>query len=303
MRFMLVDASHLAHRCRHAQVGQLSTSGGVPSGVVYGFLRGFDYAVRQTNVDFRHVVVIWDGGHAAKRKELLPSYKESRRVIDPTPEEITERKAFYWQMEAIQKGLSLLGIRSVRVQGTEADDLISLIAAACVDRGDDAVIFSGDKDVQQLVSDKVAIWHPQHEMMTEERVLAKWGITSPFEIVRLLSLIGDKSDDIVGVKGVGEKRAPLVLPFWDRIWDEGPCPENVSEAVWRWVLVCRQHREIIERNVELITLPKTWDASFYGVDVAITVASQLKDAAPRDIAAFLSWCRQWELQDLHLSHW
>lgn len=304
MRFLLVDASHLAYRCRHSQVGDLTTTDGRSSGVVFGFLRGLDYVARQTAIDIRNVIVVWDGGRAAKRMELLPAYKESRRkTTPPTPEEIAEKEAFFSQMAALRTGLSLLGTRNVRVDGTEADDLIALLAHAAISRGDDVVIFSGDKDMQQLVCPSIAIWHPQHELMTADKVLAKWSIQEPSEIVRLLSLIGDNSDDIAGVKGVGEKRAVQVLPFWNHIWDDSPQPPNVSDAVWKWVAVCRGFREIIRRNIALIQLPRTWEESFYGIEVAIAVASQLKDGTVRNFPEFVKWCNGWELRDLSFSHW
>lgn len=304
MRLMLVDASHLAHRCRHSQVGRLATSGGRSSGVVYGFLRGLDYAIRQTLVAVKDVVVVWDGGRAAKRMELLPSYKESRRKTEPpTPEEIAEKEAFYSQLAALREGLSLLGIRNIRVDGTEADDLISLLSSTAEANGSDVVLFSGDKDLQQLTSDKVSVFHPQHEVMTLDRVQARWSIQQPSEIVRLLSLIGDTSDDIKGVKGIGEKKAPLVLPYWDFIWNDLPQPESTSNAAWKCVLACRQSRDVIRRNVALIQLPRTWEESFYGIEVAIAVAGQLKDGAVRKFPEFVKWCNAWEIYDLNFSHW
>ncbi len=304
MRFMLVDASHLAHRCRHAQVGRLVTSDGKASGVVYGFLRGLDYAMRQTAVDAKNVIVVWDGGRSAKRMQLLPSYKESRRKVEPpTPEEIAEKEAFYSQLSAIREGVSLLGVRNIRVEGTEADDLIALLAVAMSDRGDNAVIFSGDKDLQQLVSDSITVFHPQHEVMAAPQVQAKWNISHPQEIVRFLSLVGDNSDDISGVKGVGPKRAPLVLPYWESIWNDSEKPDDVSDAAWKWVVICRQFRDEIRRNIALIQLPRTWDESFYGIDVAIAVADQLKDGAVRKFPEFVAWCNVWELRDLTFSHW
>lgn len=302
MRFLLVDASHLAHRCRHAQVGNLSTRAGQPSGVVYGFIRGLDFAARQTNVDIRHVIVVWDGGHAAKRIELLPSYKSGRRKPDATPEEIAEKKAFYAQLAALRQGLTFLGTRSVQVDGTEADDLISLLAQACVDRGDSAVVYSGDKDLQQLMGPSIGIFHPQHGHLGAQWFFEKWKITDPPDLVKLIAMIGDKSDDIPGVPTVGEARAPKVLPWWSFVWNDEPKPEACENKVWGWVEKCRAHRDALSRNIKMISLPRKWEESFYGIDVAIEVARQLKDTTTRNIAEFFKWCNEWELHDLSFSH-
>lgn len=304
MLWLLVDASHLAYRCKYAkEVGELSTSDGRLSGVVYAFLNGLHNAVKRSGAQPRNVIVVWDGGRSKRRMELLPEYKQSRRKENPTPEELMLQAAFYAQLEALQKGLVFLGTRSVKVQGTEADDIIALLSQSIVARSEQAVIYSGDKDLQQLASDSISILHSDGNLLKAADVCAKWGVQSPSEIVQLLALIGDSSDDIAGVKGVGPKRAAEVLPYWKHIFDSSPQLPTASDKVWKWVEVCRTYVDTIQRNIALIQLPRTWDESFYGIDAAITVANQLKDGISRDMPAFVAWCNEWELRDLHFSHW
>ncbi len=304
MRFLLVDASHLAYRCRYAEVGKLSTSGGRPSGVVYGFIRGLGYALKETGCEARNTIVVWDGGRAAKRMELCPEYKESRRKKLETPEEAAFRRDFYSQMDSLGIGLPLLGVRSLKVAGAEADDLIALLSAACDLRGDESVVFTGDKDMQQLIARGITVFHPQHGRIDENKFREIWGIDNPLDIVKVLAITGDKSDDIAGVVRVGEKRAALVLPFWDKIWDDSEKAAWVADSTWKWVVKCRENRELIKRNMRMITLPKTWEESFYPLSAAIDIASQLETRPQRDVAGFLGWLGEWEISDANiLSTW
>ena len=300
MRYLLVDGSHLAYRCRFAQVANLCTAAGRRSGVVYGFLRGLDFAKRKTGISARNIFVFWDGGRAAGRMAIHPGYK--LKPDASTPEEEFEKKVFWEQVAAVKDGLALREVRNITIGGTEADDLIAIHTFTLREQGHEVVIFTGDKDLQQLASPRVSIFHPEKELLDEAAILEKWGVPNVSDIVRLRAIIGDPSDKIDGVPTVGEKRALLVLPHWDLIFDTRPLTDlGPSE---KWVAKCREHVSVIRRNLQLSILPHHWAESFYGIEAAIEMTSQTDDSKiVNDLVKFISFCNEWEIQNLDMQAW
>lgn len=292
-RFLFVDGNHAASRARHSQIASLRTAKGEPSGILCGILKSIHWACKVTRISMADTLVCWDGGRAKKRLELYPEYK--LRPAPTSPEEMQATEEYFDQLNRARVGLSLLGAKQVRVDGVEADDLISIFARDCEARGDDAVIYSGDKDFDQCASDNIRIVraHNDQEITTAE-ICRKWGVASPSDITELRAIVGDSSDNISGVPGIGEKRVTLIFPFRDLIFTDDPAPAGLE----KWIALARQHRDIIERNYRLMFLPRSWSESFYNERQVASAMSQAIDQPPRRLADFMGFCRRWEFTSI-----
>lgn len=194
---LLIDGNNLCHRAYH-KFKQMRSSEGKQSGVAFGFL----YILRSLiNLhSATDVVVVFDGGRHPKRLELLPNYKDRKKKED------FDIKSFISQKEDVKKFLKYFCIKYVDVKGTEADDIIWLIARK-VKKENPVVIVSTDKDFNQLISPSVSIWHPwKDKRITHKNIKELYGYT-PEQCVDYLILVGDNSDNIKGYPGIGDKRA------------------------------------------------------------------------------------------------
>jgi len=307
MRYLLIDANHLASRCRHAGSGRtLSRSDGLRTGVVYGVLRGTSWAKKHLQIDNNRVICLWDGGRAAGRMEMYPGYKSGRTKENPTPEELDEKKSYYEQISHVRRGLKHVGIRQVCVPGVEADDLISIFTTMYCGSGDEVTIYSGDQDMHQLVSSQVSILHSEKDILRVDQILEHWKLPTIQLIPICKALSGDSSDSIAGVPRIGEKRAALVAPYQHLIFSDCDQPDDVTDEVWQWVEVARSHVEIISRNLKLMALPRSWSESFYTAEQAVSAIEQMHGPdTRRSMREFIAFCREWELASIleNLHHW
>jgi DNA polymerase-1 len=155
--------------------------------------------------------VIWDEGLPVRRTQLQPAYKEQRAEM---PDEMKPQLTF------IQKIVPLLGFASLGLRDTEADDLMASYTCAARRSGHEVVLATNDKDLFQLVDEKVKVYTTNKAdlatpkdafaLLGEEAVRRKWGVT-PEQIGEVLSLIGDSVDNIPGVDGLGAKGAANLL--------------------------------------------------------------------------------------------
>ncbi len=206
MRLLLVDGHYYLYRSFFAIRG-LTNARGEPTNAIYGFCK----AVRKMVADLRPDLgaVIWDAGLPERRTTLQPAYKQNR------PEMPVEMRP---QEDWLQRNVPLLGLASLLLPNTEADDLIASYARAAVRAGHEVVIATNDKDILQLVGDGIAIYSTAKAdvapggfaLLGFPEVRAKWGV-DPRQIGDVLALTGDSSDNIPGVPGVGEKTAAKLI--------------------------------------------------------------------------------------------
>src|SRR5712691_1293804 len=195
----LVDGSHAIFRAYHA-LPHLSTRQGVPTNAVYGFTTMLLKGIREGNPT--HFAVAFDEEAKAKRAEVYPEYKATRGAA---PEDLTP------QFPLVRKVLEALRIPAIGFPGYEADDVIATLAKRARALGWEVVIVSGDKDLMQLVVDGIRCYDSMYEKWYgPAEVEEKWGVP-PSQVADLLSLTGDKIDNIPGVPGVGEKTAASLL--------------------------------------------------------------------------------------------
>jgi DNA polymerase-1 len=181
---------------------RLSTSEGMPTGALYVFSR----MLMRLEEDFapRRMAVVFDDKSGVKtfRAEMYPAYKATRK--DP-PEELVV------QMDYFAKVVQGMGWPVLAVPGVEADDVIATLVERARERGWEVVIFSADKDIMQMVGDHVSMIDALHQKTyTREEVIKKMGVP-PEKIPDFLALVGDTSDNVPGIRGVGDKTAANLL--------------------------------------------------------------------------------------------
>ncbi|TQJ50998.1 DNA polymerase I [Phycicoccus sp. SLBN-51] len=200
-RLLLLDGHSLAYRAFFAlPVENFSTSTGQHTNAVYGFTSMLINVLRDEQPT--HVGVAFDVSRQTFRTEEYAEYKAGRSA---TPNE------FNGQVSLLHEVLDALNIRHVEVEGYEADDVIATLTTEAVGEGMEVLICSGDRDTLQLVSDKVTVLYPVKGVsdlarMTPEAVEAKYGVV-PDRYSDLAALVGESSDNLPGVPGVGPKTA------------------------------------------------------------------------------------------------
>ena len=208
MRLLLVDGNYYVYRSFFA-IRELTNSRGEPINAIYGFVKTIRKMLKDTRPDL--VAVLWDKGLPTRRTELQPDYKATRAAM---PDAMRPQIAF------IRDIVPLLGLASIGVPDTEADDLIACYAKAARARGDEVLIATNDKDLFQLVDEKCSIYSTNKTdlaaptdpfaLLGVEKVRAKWGV-APLQIGDVLALIGDTVDNIPGVEGIGPKTATALI--------------------------------------------------------------------------------------------
>ncbi len=205
MRLLALDANSIVNRAYYG-VRPLTTKDGQYTNALYGFLHIFARLKEQAAPDA--IVAAFDRHAPTFRHKMYDGYKAGRKGM---PEELRS------QMPILKELLPLLGCHIVEINGFEADDILGTLAAACRRDGHTCVIATGDRDSLQLVGDGVEVWlsttkmgQPETVVMDTAAVENKYGL-SPARLIDLKALMGDSSDNIPGVAGVGEKTAVGLL--------------------------------------------------------------------------------------------
>lgn len=197
-KLLLIDGNNMLHRAYY-KFQNLRTTKRSPSGVIYGFPYILNSLIKTHLPD--DVIVVFDGNRDKKRLELLPDYKGSRK-----PKINFDKEDFFRQRNEVVKMLGFLGIKTILQRDKEADDIIWLVARR-YKKHCQVVIVSSDKDFAQLISKNVSIWDPKiSKRITTKNCFEIKGYT-PENCVDWLILVGDESDNIKGMVGVGEARA------------------------------------------------------------------------------------------------
>ena len=259
-RILLVDGLNLFFR-NFAMLNMVNPNG-VHIGGLGGFFRSLGALIRQINPT--QVYVVFDGaGSANNRKNLIPEYKSGRDLQRITNWDAfdnldDEHDAKVDQMVRIIQYLKTLPVKTITIDKVEADDIIAYLSEIIPqDPKDKAFIVSSDKDFIQLVSEKVIVYRPiEKEYYTKETVVEKFQI-SPENFILYKTLLGDNSDKIKGVKGLGKKGLFKKFPeliernlVWDDILDI--CEEKMKDHVVYARVIHGQ--EELEKNYSVMDL-------------------------------------------------
>jgi len=212
---LLVDSTN--NFIRNYAVVPTLTGDGEPNGGTLGFMRSLGYFARLTNPE--KIILVWDGaGGSQKRKALMKEYKEGRKPIRLNRnfdfELIDSDKNKIKQRLRLAEYLSNLPVTELAIENVEADDVIAYLTHYYSD--DERIIVSNDKDFYQLVGDKVKLFSPtKKEYITTEFIVETYGV-HPNNFALARAIVGDTSDNLKGLKGIGMKRLVTYFPFMEK---------------------------------------------------------------------------------------
>jgi DNA polymerase-1 len=254
MNLYLIDGHSYFYRAFHA-IKNLSNSKGVPTNAIFGFTNMLFKLLREKKPDA--IAIVLDSPVPTERHRLYEEYKAQR------PEMPDDLKS---QIPHMKKIVEAFRIPSFEMPGYEADDILGTIAKKAAASGVAVFILSGDKDMMQLVSDRIKIYDPMKEVLIdEEAVIVKFGVP-PERVAEVMALTGDAIDNIPGVKGIGEKTAKDLISNVDSLDELIDHPEKIRNE---------RIRKMISENIETIRLSKTLAT----LDTGLQVEVDMKDLA------------------------
>ncbi len=207
MKLLAIDGNSIINRAFYG-IRPLSNTQGIFTHAIFGFMNIYLKNVAEVQPDA--IAVAFDLHAPTFRHKAVETYKANRKGM---PEELA------MQMPYLKRLLTLLGIRIVTCEGYEADDILGTLAASCTAQNADCVILTGDRDSLQLVSSHVTVrlvTNKETIPYTPERFQAEYGF-APISLIDLKALMGDSSDNISGVAGVGQKTASKLIQEWGTI--------------------------------------------------------------------------------------
>ena len=240
-RLFVLDAMGLAYRAYYAFIRRpLVNSRGENTSAIFGFANTALKIRREEKPDYW--ALAWDGPGPTFRHERFPDYKATRK---PMPKDLLS------QIPALEDLAQALGLPVLEIPGCEADDVMATLAVLGERAGHEVALVTSDKDMLQLVNDRVRLLSPggrdEYTWVDRAAVHAKWGV-APEQIRDVLALMGDTSDNVPGVPGVGEKTAvELISEFgslaalYDRLPEakrESLRDQRTGRPIARW-RICR----------------------------------------------------------------
>ena len=234
-KLILIDGYSFLFRAFFA-IRNLTRKDGTPVGGLYGFSRMLIKII--TEIEYTHIAVAFDTGKKTFRNEIYSEYKANR---PPCPPELLP------QFPLVRELVKVLNITSLEKDGYEADDIIATYAKKAENDGFEVVIVSSDKDLMQLVDEKILMFDGmKNEFIDIEKVREKWGV-EPTKVLDVLTLMGDASDNVPGVQGIGPKTAMELINTYGDIDGLLKNIDNIKQA---------KRREILKNSIDDILLSK-----------------------------------------------
>ncbi len=243
-RFVIVDGSSLVHRAFYA-LPLLTTAGGQYTNAVYGFTTMMIKLLSEIKPEL--IAVAFDKGKITFRNEAYAEYKAHRK---PTPGELSQQFPF------VKEVLQALGIKAIEQAGYEGDDIIGTLAAKAAEAGHQVIIVTGDRDALQLISPQTQVMLTKKgisemEIYDTQAFEEKYGI-QPKQQIDIKGLMGDSSDNIPGVPGVGEKTATKLIVEYGSI---ERVLENIEQISGKKIQEnLRTHKELALLSKKLATI-------------------------------------------------
>ena len=240
MNLFLIDGNSYVYRAFYAIKG-LTNAEGFPTNAIYGFTTMLLKIIKEKEPD--GVAVFFDRPEPTARHRMYRDYKARR---PETPADLVS------QLPYIREIVAALNVPVFELPGYEADDLIGTIAKKAADGGDAVFIVTGDKDMLQLVDDNIKIYDPMKEKMLDVNyVRDKFGF-GPERVVEFMALTGDATDNIPGIRGVGEKTAKELLSSFGSLDELLAHPERIArERLQRMVA---ENSDLVRLSRELATI-------------------------------------------------
>ena len=263
-RLFLIDGTALAYRSFFAFAGSssggLTTRDGRPTSAIYGFTTALRALLEREQPDKIAIAFDTASVDTLERTKLYADYKSTR---EKAPDEMLQ------QLDDINRVVRAHGIQIVQAQGgrgVEADDVIATLAVQGRDAGMQVFIVTGDKDFMQIVDDKIKLWNLRSstsapEILGPKDVVKKFGV-EPHQIIDMLALMGDSSDNVPGVPRVGQKTAAELLTQFGTLDKALDSVDEVKKPSIRKALT--EHRELALLSRKLVTIDLE-------VDIGVTV--------------------------------
>ncbi|GAB3398052.1 DNA polymerase I [Massilia agilis] len=259
---LLVDGSSYLYRAFHA-LPDLRSPDGFPTGAMHGMVN----MLRRLRADYpaAYVACVFDASGKTFRDEMYPEYKATRASM---PDDLRK------QIEPIHEAVRYLGWPILMVDGVEADDVIGTLAVQAAARGMNTIVSTGDKDLAQLVNDKVMLINTMtNDKLDEAGVIAKFGVP-PNRIIDYLTLIGDTVDNVPGVNKCGPKTAVKWLTLHGSLDGVIENAHAITGAVGENL---RAALEWLPKGRQLITVKTDCDLSRHVVSIEETLVGRPED--------------------------
>ena len=255
-RLFLIDGYAMLYRSHFALIrNPLINSKGMHTSALFGFINQVLKLIRKEKPDF--LMAAFDSPKKTFRHERYPEYKATREKM---PEEMREQLPYLWKL------LKAMKIPTLEQPGFEADDIIGTLAVRANEKNLDTFIVSGDKDFMQLVNDNIFLYSPsgrQSEIKIYDKsgVKDKWGVP-PEMIIDLLGLMGDSSDNVPGVIGVGEKTAVKLLKEYGTLENALDHADEVKNKRAREGLQSGREKALLSQELVTIDTNMNIDSNF-----------------------------------------
>lgn len=247
---VLIDASSLIFRAFYA-VRALSTRGGLPTNAVFGYATMVIKVIEELQPT--HIAFAYDTKHPSFRKDRYPEYKANRGAM---PDDLVP------QIPYIKKFAEALALPGFEKPGFEADDLIGALTEAAQKRGEAVCIVTGDKDLMQLVNADVFLFDTMKNLKIDaQAVKAKLGV-EPAQVADYLGLVGDSSDNIPGVPGIGPKSAAQLLQEYGSLENIYESLDKIKAGKQRDSLVANREQAFLSRELATVCRDVGEDFSF-----------------------------------------
>ena len=246
--FYLIDGSGYIFRAYYALPPLSRKSDGLPTGAVSGFCSMLFKLLEDSRSDDSihrptHFAVIFDSARKNFRNDIYSEYKANR---SEAPEDLAP------QFEYIRKSVEAFNLPSIELSNYEADDLIATYTKQIIKVGAKVTVISSDKDLMQLVSDKVRLYDPmKSKVLGEKEVVEKFGV-KPNQVIDVQSLAGDSSDNIPGVPGIGIKTASELINKYKTLDVLLKKADEIPQNKRRETLLANKDKALLSR--QLVTL-------------------------------------------------
>ena len=263
---IIIDGYGFIFRAYHIQPSLTSPSG-IPVGALYGFASMLLKIIK--DFDFQHAVIVLDSAGKNFRHEVYSDYKANRPKA---------AEDLVIQLKLIPKVAEALNFTTFAKVGFEADDIIATLASKATEAKQDAIIISSDKDLMQLINDHIKMYDPvKAKYINDEDVIAKFGV-EPERVADVQALIGDKSDNIPGIAGIGVKGAAKLINEFDDL-------ENLLASIGK--IENKRLRELLSNDKDNALMSKKLVSLDKDVDIHYDINNLTWDSPGTDKVSFL----------------
>jgi DNA polymerase-1 len=247
-KLFLIDGNSLLYRSYYA-IQRLSTSQGFPTNAIYGFINTLRKIIEQEKPHY--LGIVFDTGKPTIRHQMFKAYKAHRK---PMPDDLIP------QVPVLKKVIRAMNIPLFQYENYEADDVLGSLALKAEEKRIPAVIVSTDKDLLQLVDESTAVFNPAKEIYLDEAKVKEIFGVAPSQVIDVLSLWGDPSDNVPGVPGIGEKTSKQLINQFGSLESLLHRLSEVKNPRLREKI--EQNRDQLEVSRKLVTIERNLDVQF-----------------------------------------